>query len=234
MTDSSQNAAVLELLASRICHDLISPVGAINNGIEFMQESGPEDQEEGLNLISYSAAQAAAKLQAFRLAYGAGGRDPGIKPEDIQRAFASLVSAEGKISQLWDPFGPLGVSKPYPPAFCKMLMAGLMLAMESLPKGGSVSARAGETDGETLFVAEGTGATVRENVEEALARSIAVDDLDPRLVHPYALSVLADSYGYKISLKEKVEGKVSFSLIAPAVKEEPAEEAAEPEAAPAQ
>ncbi len=211
----NKDAAVLELLASRICHDLISPVGAINNGVEFLSEAGPDEQEDGLDLISHSAAAAAAKLQVFRIAYGAGGRDPNIKPEDVQRAFAALVSADGKISQLWDPFGPLGPEKPYPQAFCKMLMVGLMLAQECLPKGGAVAARAGEKN-ETLFIAEGTGATVRENVAEALAQSIAVSDLDPRLVHPFAIGVLAEHYGYKITLKEKTDGKIVFSLLSPA------------------
>lgn len=210
-----KDAAVLELLASRICHDLISPVGAINNGVEFLSEAGPDEQEDGLDLISHSAAAAAAKLQVFRIAYGAGGRDPNIKPEDVQRAFGAMVAADGKISQMWDPFGNLGPAKPHPQAFCKMLMVGLMLAAECLPKGGAVGARAGE-ENETLFIAEGTGATIRENVEEALAQKIPVADLDPRLVHPYSIGVLAEHYGYRISLKSREEGKITFSLRAPA------------------
>lgn len=212
---AKKDAAVLELLASRICHDLISPVGAINNGVEFLQESGPDEQEDGIELISHSAAAAAAKLQVFRIAYGAGGRDPNIKPEDVQRAFGALVGADGKISQAWDPYGNLGPAKPHPQAFCKMLMVGLMLAQECLPKGGTVSARAGDKN-ETLFVAEGNGATIRENVEEALAQNIPVNDLDPRLVHPYSIGVLAEHYGYTIALKDKQEGKIIFSLISPA------------------
>lgn len=215
LTQSQKDAAVVELMASRICHDLISPVGAINNGVEFLQESGPEDQEDGLELISHSANAAAAKLQVFRIAYGAGGRDPNIKPEDVQRAFGSMVSADGKIAQMWDPYGNLGPSKPHPQAFCKMLMVGLMLSAECLPKGGSVGVRAGEKN-ETLFIAEGAGATIRDNVLEALAQSIPVDQLDPRLVHPYTVGMLANHYGYTIALKEQGEEKIIFSLKAPA------------------
>lgn len=210
-----KDAAVLELLASRICHDLISPVGAINNGVEFLSEAGPDEQEDGLDLISHSASAAAAKLQVFRIAYGTGGRDGNIKPEDVQRAFGAMMASDGKISQMWDPYGNLGPAKPYPQAFCKMLMAGLMLAAECLPKGGAVGARAGD-ENETLFIADGTGANLRDNVEEALAQQIAVADLDPRLVHPYSVGVLAEHYGYKFSLKEKAEGKITFSLISPA------------------
>ena len=85
----NKSASVIELLASRICHDLVSPVGAINNGVEFMEETGDdaEQRAEALNLIAHSASQASAKLMAFRIAYGSGGRDPNIKPEDVQKAF---------------------------------------------------------------------------------------------------------------------------------------------------
>ncbi len=75
---------MLEVLASRVCHDLISPVGAVHN-VEFLQETGIEGGADAIALIAHSAQQAAAKLQIFRLAYGAGGRDPNIKPEDVEK-----------------------------------------------------------------------------------------------------------------------------------------------------
>jgi len=206
-------AAIIELLASRICHDIISPVGAINNGVELMQEMGEDGLEDGLELIGYSASQSAAKLAAFRLAYGAGGRDPNMKPEDVQKTFGELIRAEGKISQTWDPYGRLGPD-PLPPAFCKMLMCGMMLAMECLPKGGYISVRPAD-DSDTTIIAEGEGATVRDQVEDALSQSIEPDDLDPRLVHPYAISVLAEAYGYKLSIKSQAEGRIEFLMNCP-------------------
>lgn len=214
---SDNTAAVLELLASRICHDLISPVGAINNGLEFMQEAGDDKDSiaEAVELVSYSASQAAAKLAAFRMAYGAGGRDPNIKPEDVQKAFSALVSADGKISQMWDPFGALGPAKPFPKGFCKMLMCSMMLAMECLPKGGIVGVRPG-TGAQTLIIAEGEGAVVRDMVENALSGVASPESLDPRLVHPYAIGVLARSYGYNLTISEQVPGKVTFTLTCPA------------------
>lgn len=219
MSDNKHTAAVLELLASRICHDIISPVGAINNGIELMQELGPEGLEDGLELVGYSAEQSAAKLSAFRLAYGAGGRDPHIKPEDVQKTFGELIRAEGKISQAWDPFGNLGPD-PLPEGYCKMLMCTMMLAMESLPKGGYISVRP-SGDSASLIIAEGEGAVIRENVEAALKQELSPDDLDPRLVHPYALSVIADSYGYKISLKSQNEDRIEWLLDCPEAAAQP-------------
>ena len=210
MSDNKHTAAVLELLTSRICHDIISPVGAINNGIELMQEMGADAMDDGLELVAYSANQSAAKLAAFRLAYGAGGKDPNIKPEDVQKIFGELIRAEGKISQTWDPYGNLG-PKPLPLGYCKMLMCAMMLAMECLPKGGYISVRPAGDSASTI-IAEGDGATVRAQVEEALEQKLDPEDLDPRLVHPYAISVLADSYGFKISIKSQAEGRIEFTM----------------------
>jgi histidine phosphotransferase ChpT len=226
MSSPKDTAAIIELLASRICHDIISPVGAINNGIELMQEMGADALDDGLGLVAYSASQSAAKLAAFRLAYGAGGRDPNIKPEDVQKVFGELIRAEGKISQTWDPYGNLGPNnnkKPLPPAYCKMLMCAMMLAMECLPKGGYISVRPAGDHASTI-IAEGEGAVVRDQVEEALAQKLDPDDLDPRLVHPYAISVLAKAYGYDLSIKSQTEGRIEFTMQCPEVMEDDASE----------
>jgi histidine phosphotransferase ChpT len=209
---SSDIAAVLELLSSRICHDLISPVGAINNGIEFMEDAAddPESIKQASELIAHSAQSAASRLQAFRIAYGAGGRDGNVKPEDVQKAFGNLTRADGKVRQAWDPFGPLGVDIKTR-GFCKVLMGGLMLAAECLPKGGIVAVDP-STDNSFLIHAEGTDAVLREGVDKALEGVTAVEDLDPRLVHPYALSLIARSYNFTIT-NDKVEpNKVTFRV----------------------
>lgn len=211
-------ASVVELLASRICHDLVSPVGAINNGVEFMEEMGDdaEQRKEALNLISHSASQASAKLMAFRIAYGAGGRDSNIKPEDVQKAFSQLIAADGKISQTWDPYGNLGPAKPYPYAYCKMLMCGMMLAMECLVKGGYISVRPGEEPNQTIIIAEGKDVLLRDNVEAALKQELEPEQLDPRLVHPYAIAVIAEHYGYSVAITDKRDDKIVFTLNCPA------------------
>lgn len=212
MSSSSEIAAVLELLSSRICHDLISPVGAINNGIEFMEDAAddPESIKQASELIAHSAGAAAARLQAFRIAYGAGGRDGNIKPEDVQKAFGNFIRADGKIRQAWDPFSSLGIDAKTR-GFCKVLMGGLMLAAECLPKGGMVAADPAK-DNSLLIFAEGTDAVLRDGVEAALNRSAKVDELDPRLVHPYALSLIAESYGFKILVESVEPNKVTFRI----------------------
>lgn len=206
------DASVMEMLASRICHDLISPVGAINNGVEFLEDMGADALDDALGLIKLSAQQAAARLQAFRLAYGAGGRDTSMEPKDVQEFMGNLLRGEGKIRQAWDPHADLGFHT-NPPAYCKMLMAALMLAQECLPKGGFIFVDPAEGGEGTLVIAEGEGAVLRDGVLDALHGNVAIEDLDPRLVHPYALSALAAYYGYQLDAKVIEEGKrVEISL----------------------
>ena len=76
MADTSDIAALdlAALIASRVCHDIISPVGAINNGLEVLAEDNNEEMREfAMDLIRKSARQASAKLQFARLAFGAAG-----------------------------------------------------------------------------------------------------------------------------------------------------------------
>ena len=212
MSSNAHITTLLELLSSRICHDLVSPVGAINNGIEFMEDAGDDKESvaQATELISHSAQSAAARLQVFRIAYGGGGRDGNIKPEDIQKAFGSLIRTDNKVRQSWDPFGPLGIDAKEK-GFAKLLMCSLVLCMECLPKGGTVFVDKGDSN-ETIFKAEGPDAVVRETVEAALKRTLDADTLDPRLVHPYTMSLIAETYGYTISLVSRDEGKVVWSL----------------------
>lgn len=203
--------AILELLASRICHDLISPVGAVHNGVEFLQEMGADSGGEAVALIAHSAQQASAKLQAFRLAYGAGGRDPNIKPEDVHKTFENLVVADGKVTQDWDPHASLGFDE-FPAGYCKTLMGALMLAQECLPKGGNIAVSAGRKSNETLITATGTGAAPRPQILQALDHSLPTEEMDPRLVHPYALSLLAGHYGLKLDVRTDKEGEVLLTV----------------------
>jgi histidine phosphotransferase ChpT len=212
MSDNAAVTNLLELLSSRICHDLVSPVGAINNGIEFMEDAGddPEAVKQASELIAHSANSAAARLQAFRIVYGAGGVGGNIKPEDIQKAFGALIRSDGKVRQSWDPFGPLGID-PKTKGYCKVLMGTLVLAQECLPKGGTVYVDPGQGT-ETLVKAEGTDAVVRDNVEAALKHEIAQDSLDPRLVHPYVMGLIAKTYDLTISLQKTEPGHAIWSI----------------------
>lgn len=211
MTNQTVDAAVLELMASRICHDLISPVGAVNNGVEFLQEDMGGDPGEAVALIAMSAQSAGARLQVFRLAYGTGGRDSTIKPEDVHKTFEGLLVIEEKVKQNWDPF-TIFTGYDRPEGFSKILICGLLLTHEALPKGGVISVS--HNNGVTTITGTGPDATIRPQVEQALKRNLDVSVIDPRLVHPYICGVMAAQYDFSLTLSEQAEGRVSFRISA--------------------
>lgn len=200
--------SLLELLSSKICHDLISPIGAIHNGLEILEEMGAADNKEVLDLIAFSAQQAGAKLQAFRLTYGAGGADHTVKIEDVHKTIENIVGAEKKIVQSWDPRLDLGHGA-LPHGFCKVLTAVLLLGMECLPKGGTLTVAPGIT-----VTAAGEDAALRGNSPAALALTMPLDLLEPKYIHAYMTGLLCDRYGIKIAVTADMPGRVQFQLSA--------------------
>ncbi len=208
------DTGILELLASKICHDLISPIGAVCNGVEFLEDMGAEAGEEVTGLIAYSAQQASAKLQAYRMAYGAGGADDTIKPEDVHKTLQAMIAPDNKIKQDWDPYGNLGYED-RPKAFSKMLLCALLLGMECLPKGGTLNVTAGSQTGETCVTARGPDANIRGQTEKALSLTLHRDVLEPKYIHPYVTGLLAHTYGYKISLRDSKDNSVIITVAHP-------------------
>ncbi|MFK7753501.1 MAG: histidine phosphotransferase family protein [Sedimentitalea sp.] len=97
MGDNSANLAAL--IGSRICHDLISPIGAITNGLELLDLSGSLQGPE-MDLISDSVGNAGARIRFFRVAYGAAG-DQMMGPAEI-RALMADISRGGRLNLIWD------------------------------------------------------------------------------------------------------------------------------------
>ena len=200
--------AFMEKLASQICHDLISPVGAISNGVELVEEMGMDAAEDAFALISYSALQANAKLKAYRMAYGAGGADPSIKPEDVYKVFEDYLGPKDsrKINQDWDPHAPLAPEE-RPNGFCKVLISTLLIAHSALPKGGTISVSQ-NGEGFTDITASGEDAGFRDDTPGALALSVDKNDLTQRQMHPYTAALTARHYGYNIALSQDGESVV--------------------------
>lgn len=205
------DTSILELLASKVCHDLISPIGAVNNGIEFMREMGEDAGDEALDLIAYSAQQASAKLQAYRIAYGAGGADGSLKPEDVKNAIDAIVTADGKIKQDWDAYGELGYGMDRPDPYCKMLICALLFAMECLPKGGTINVK-GAGEGKTQITASGENAAPRENMVDALELKLDKEALQPKHVHPYVTALLAQKYNFSFSVNTSTADSVIITM----------------------
>src|ERR1700735_161391 len=91
---------VMELLASKLCHDLVSPVSAINNGVELIEDIGGSVTEEAMKLIGDSAGHASRRLRLFRMAYGRAGSEENLGVRDV-RQIAEQYIAGGKVILHW-------------------------------------------------------------------------------------------------------------------------------------
>ena len=121
---------VLELLCGRLCHELISPVGAINNGVELLDEEDPEFVKEAMTLIGQSARKAGQRLQFYRFAYGTAGAASGGSSADGRDLSLGLLEG-GKVRCEWSQEAR-GLALPWQRLGCNMLV----LALEALPRGG--------------------------------------------------------------------------------------------------
>src|SRR5271167_3523685 len=123
------------LLCSRVCHDLISPVGAIVNGIEVMEEDKDEETKTfALDLIKKSALQASAKLQFCRLAFGAAGSAGAqIETGDAERVARGLIE-DGKTTIAWNLPRELVAKNRV-----KLLLNMLVIAVGTIPRGGTLT-----------------------------------------------------------------------------------------------
>jgi histidine phosphotransferase ChpT len=167
------------LLVSRVCHDLVSPVGAVVNGLEVLEdERDASMRAEALKLVASSAEQAAARLQFARIAFGAAG-SAGAELDlgEIGRIMKSLVQG-GKVEVDWHA-APVN----WPKNWAKLLMNATLLAADSLPRGGKVEVRTSVEGAAPSFTvaATGQGARVLEEVAKA-ARGESSGPFDGRSI----------------------------------------------------
>ncbi|ABD89772.1 histidine phosphotransferase ChpT [Rhodopseudomonas palustris] len=193
------------LLCSRVCHDLISPVGAIVNGLEVLDDSPKqEDREFALDLIRKSARTASARLQFCRLAFGAAGSAGAqIDLGDAQNmARGHLEDDKTKIE--WNlPRILLPKNK------VKLLLNMLVIAQQTIPRGGVLTVEAvGEGDAMGFRVAaSGLNARTQTNIVDMLSGAHA-GSIDAHAVQPYYTRLLAQACGFSVSLAPAGEAVV--------------------------
>ncbi|MES2729253.1 MAG: histidine phosphotransferase family protein [Pseudomonadota bacterium] len=191
---------VIEHLVSRICHDLISPVGAIQNGLELLDDMGPEGFEDARDLLNHSASQAAGRLKTFRMAFGAGGRDPNIGMSDVYKNFADYLPEGGRLQQRWDPMDVSMTVGDMPPGAPKLALCALLIAAECLPKGGIVGIIA--ADDRTLHIqADGPTLMVPDTLQQAMRGTLPADAHDAKLITALITALSAQSLDIRLELQ---------------------------------
>jgi histidine phosphotransferase ChpT len=180
------------LLCSRLCHDLISPVGAIINGLEVMEEDKDEETKTfALELIKKSATQASAKLQFCRLAFGAAGSAGAqIETGDAEKAARGLFE-DAKTALAWNlPRALVAKNR------VKLLLNMLLVANGTIPRGGALTA---EPMGEGYRVAaRGLNARLAPTTAGLLAGR-PIEPVSAHAIQPIYTGMLARDCGLAIS-----------------------------------
>ncbi|HWX63542.1 histidine phosphotransferase ChpT [Bradyrhizobium sp.] len=193
------------LLCSRVCHDLISPVGAIVNGLEVLDDTQKqEDRDFALDLIRKSAKTASARLQFCRLAFGAAGSAGAQIDLGDAQTMARGHLEDGKITITWNLPRLL-----LPKNRVKLLLNMLVIAQQTIPRGGVLTVDpVGEGDAMSFRVTStGLNARLPQNIADILSASQA-SAIDAHAVQPHYTRLLAQDCGWTVTLAAEGQGIV--------------------------
>ncbi|WP_206435952.1 histidine phosphotransferase family protein [Altericroceibacterium xinjiangense] len=161
MTSSVDLAAQL---CSRLCHDLLSPVGALGNGLELLaDERDPQMRQRCLDLLEQSARTSADKLKFFRLAYGAAPADESVSTDEPRALIERLCGS--RIAMNWVVDDPK-----LPKPAIKVLLNLAAIGIDSLPRGGTLDLGVELRDEECEIVVRASGGRIA--LDDAVGRAL--------------------------------------------------------------
>jgi histidine phosphotransferase ChpT len=202
------------LLCSRLCHDLMSPVGALNNGIELLaDEQDPEMRERCLELLADSARASANKLKFFRLAFGAGGGfAEDIATHEAEAALGGVFGPERRIELGW-----MVTADKLPKGAVKLLLNLALLAGDALVRGGRLDVGA-ERDGgslELVIRAEGPRILLDPALRETLAKGTSGGTVEARAAGAWLAHALVAEAGGTIQLSDPASETLLIGVTLP-------------------
>jgi histidine phosphotransferase ChpT len=203
------------LLCSRLCHDLLSPVGALNNGLELMaDETDPEMRQRCVDLLTDSARTSANKLKFFRLAFGsAGGFGDMVPTNEARAAIEGMFSGAGRVKLGW-----LIAEDQLPKRATKILLNLALIAGDALVRGGQLDIGA-ERRGDLVEIvvrAEGPKLVLDPELRAALAGSVGAEGLSARTAAAWMTRSLITAAGGEVMLSPPGEAMLLFGASLPA------------------
>lgn len=182
------------MLCSRLCHDMLSPVGAMSNGLELLaEERDGEMRKRIVELLEQSAKTSADKLKFFRLAFGAaGGFDEMVPVAEPRALVEGLVSNNERITLQWNV-----AAEALPKPAVKVLLNLSLFGMEALVRGGTLEVGAELNDGASEIVVRATGPRIAfdETVGKALEGSLPEENLSSRTAPAALIQAVAQELG---------------------------------------
>jgi len=211
----TMNAVELaSLLCSRLCHDLLSPVGALNNGIELLaDEQDPEMRERCLELLAESARASANKLKFFRLAFGAGGGfSDEIDTREAKVALEGLYGADKRIELGW-----MVADDKMSKGAIKLLLNLAMIAGDALVRGGRLDIGAEQRNGSLEMVIRGEGPRILldPKLRETIAKGSSGGEVEPRAAGAWLAHTLAAEAGGTIQISDPADAVLLIGVTLP-------------------
>lgn len=193
------------LLCSRVCHDVISPVGAINNGLELLDEGGAD--ADALDLIRTSALNASVRLKFARLAFGASGSvGASIDTGEAEKVAKDFAIAEKKTEVTWS--GPRAI---IPKNRVKLLLNLFLVAYSAIPRGGSMDIVLEDVETNPKFSITVKGRMLRVPAKYVEICSGTLEEaVDGHTIQPYYTVLLADECGMELK-HVQFEDRITFS-----------------------
>lgn len=190
-----------ELLCTRLCHDLTGPIGAVNNGAEFLGEEGFALQEQAIELIIGSAQQAVVRLQFYRQAYGRVNHQGEASLNEV-RKLAGEFFAGSRFELVWPEQYTDAVEVSVSRKMAQLVLNMLILISGSMPRGGTLDiAIVKRDDGQAEVRVKGVGEAVREDADslKALDGKMNIADATPKTVQPYFMARLGEMVNVSLS-----------------------------------
>jgi histidine phosphotransferase ChpT len=191
------------LLCSRVCHDVISPVGAIINGLEVLEdEKDGEMREVALDLIKKSAAAASARLQFCRLAYGAAGSvGASIDTGDAENVTRGLINND-RVKLVWN-----AARQHAPKNKVKLVLNLCLIALAIIPRGGVITVDlTGEGEGlEARVEANGPNARLAHGVSALIAGNPENNSVDAHSIQAFYTGLVGRSCGLDVTVASDSE-----------------------------
>jgi histidine phosphotransferase ChpT len=200
------------LLCSRLCHDLLSPVGALNNGVELLaDEQDPMMREQVAELLAQSARSAAEKLKFFRLAFGAaGGFGDKVDVREARSAIEGLLGTNGRITLNW-----MIQEHELDKSVIKVLLNLAMIAGDALVRGGQMHV-GGEVNGTRSEIAirvEGERLILDTEIKAALMGQVDERALSSRTAAAFMAHTIAKESGGTIQVSDAEPGTILFGAV---------------------
>ena len=206
LTQTPDALDLAALISSRLCHDVISPVGAIVNSLEVLEEEGDEEMRTfALDLVKKSARQASARLQFARLAFGAAGSaGASIDLADAEQVARGALS-DGKTELSWS--GPRAL---LPKNRVKLLLNMIVVAGTTIPRGGTlaVTIEGAETAPTFRIVTAGISARVPVGLVDLLGGATPEHGLDAHVIQPFYTGLVARAAQMEVTITGDENGAV--------------------------